>query len=230
MARLARAQGVVLRTQDYAETDRIAVLLTADSGRVDLLAKGARRIGRAWGAVLEPLNAVAAIYYVRSGLNLVRDVDLVRTFPAIRADLDRLSAALEGVRWAQALVPRDQEFTPAFRLTTAFLDQLEAGGAPRPLRIAYALRLLAAAGHGPHLAGCVRCGRQQDLHWSPEEGGLLCARCGGEGERLSPQVVRTLQALAHLPLPALARLRAPQQTLDRLDVLLPAFREVQLAR
>ena len=60
MAQLARATGIVLRTQNHAETDRIAVLLTPGEGRLDVLAKGARRLERASGAALDELYRLMA--------------------------------------------------------------------------------------------------------------------------------------------------------------------------
>lgn len=230
MAKLTRDQGLVLRTQDYAETDRIAVLLTLGHGRLDLLAKGAKRLERTAGAVLDVLNVVDVIFYRRSGLALLREVDLRRTFPHVRSDLVRLEAALSGMEWALRLVPRGMEDPEPYKLTLTFLAALEGGLSPGPLRAGYLLRLLSTTGHGPHLAGCVGCGAREGLTWSPERGGFLCRNCGGVGEALSPKLVRTLEALARLPLPALGRLRVDEDLLEQVNAMLASFRGVQLAR
>ena len=230
MAQLSRARGLVLRTQDHAETDRIAVLLTPSCGRLDLLAKGARRLDRASGAALDVLNLVDVIFYRRHGLALLRDVDLAGTFPNVRGDLKRLSCALAGLQWALALVPRWMADPNSYRNTLEFLSALERGGPPERLRIGYTLRILSATGHRPHLDGCVQCGSQKDLTWSPARGGFLCTRCGGTGEVLAPKLVHTLQGMARLPLSALGRLQVEEPILKRMDELLHLFREVQLAR
>jgi DNA repair protein RecO (recombination protein O) len=229
VARLSRDQGIVLRTQDHAETDRIAILLTPHHGRIDILAKGARRMEQASGAVLEALNVVEAIFYQRTGLKLLRETSLTRTFPKVRADFGRLSAALWGMNWALALVPSGVPNERAFRLTLSFLAALE-GGLPPEMRLAYAVRLLAAEGHRPHLAGCVVCGAEEGLTWSPDRGGFLCQRCGGRGVALSPRLPRIMEALGRLPFSALGRLRTDEETLAQIEELLVAFREVQLRR
>ncbi len=230
MARLARARGIVLRVQDHAETDRIAVLLTASEGRLDVLAKGARRLERASGAALDVSNVVDVIYYRRPGLALAREVDLVQAFPGLKADIDRLQAALEGLAWSLKLVPRGQPDPGPFRLTLEFLTLLGRGGDPRPFLLGYELRLLSRLGHAPHLSSCVSCGRGEDLTWSPEAGGFLCRRCGGEGEVVPPAVVHTLQALARLPFSALGRVRASADTFSAIAGMLAEFARVQLAR
>jgi DNA repair protein RecO (recombination protein O) len=230
VARLSRTQGLVLRIQDYAETDRIAVLLTPDRGRLDLLAKGARRLERTSGAALDFLNLVRVIFYLRRGLALLREVELLRTFPRIREELERLEEALVGLQWARSLAVKGEADPRPFKLTLQFLEGLERGWPPRLARLAYCLRLLAVAGHGPHLAGCVACGQAGELFWAPDRGGLLCGRCGGQGEPLADKVVATLRGLASLPPAALPRLQVDEETQAEVAELLSRFLEAQLAR
>ncbi len=229
MAELARDRGIVLRTQDYAETDRIAVLLTS-RGRLDVLAKGARRLERSTGAALDPLHVVDVIHYRRRGLHLLKEASFVRTFPAVRGDLERATAALKALRWVVDLVPTGAPDDRPYTLTLEFLAALDGGLHPPVFTAAYALRLLSVAGLEPHLAGCVRCARTEDLTWSPEHGGLLCARCGGRGTPVSARLWRSLDALARLPFPALARLKLSDEDLAIGVALLHQFRAAQLGR
>jgi DNA repair protein RecO (recombination protein O) len=229
VAELARDRGIVLRTQDHAETDRIAVLLTP-RGRLDVLAKGARRLERSTGAVLDPLHVVDVIHYRRRGLHLLKEASLVRTFPEVRGSLERATAALKALRWVVDLVPTGAPDDRPYALTLEFLTALDEGLPPLVFTVAYTLRLLSVAGLGPHLAGCVRCAGTELLTWGPERGGLLCARCGGRGAPVSARLWRSLDALARLPLPALARLRLPDEDLADGIALLHQFRVAQLGR
>jgi len=229
VAELARDRGIVLRTQDHAETDRIAVLLTP-RGRLDVLAKGARRLERSTGAVLDPLHVVDVIHYRRRGLHLLKEASLVRTFPGVRTDLERATAALKALRWVIDLVPPGAPDDRPYTLTVEFLAALDQGLPPPVFTVAYTLRLLAAVGLGPHLSGCVRCAGTQGLTWNPERGGLVCTRCGGGEAPVSARLWRSLDALARLPLPALARLRLPDADLAAGIALLHRFRVAQLGR
>ncbi len=229
MAELARDRGIVLRTQDHAETDRIAILLTP-RGRLDVLAKGARRLERSTGAVLDPLHVVDVIHYRRRGLHLLKEASLVRTFPRVREDLERATTALAALDWVVALVPRGAPDERPYALTLEFLTALDKGLPPRVFTVAYLLRLLAAGGHAPHLHGCVRCAGTEGLTWCPERGGLLCERCGGHGDPVPTRLWRSLAALARLPVAALARLKLAEEDLVAGGRLLDAFRAAQLGR
>ncbi len=231
MAELVRDRGLVLHTQDHAETDRIVSLLTEGHGQVEILVKGARRLEKTWGATLDLLNLAELIYYRRrTGLHLLREASVLQTFPEIKKDLARLETSLALAQWARDLIPRDVPDPRAFRLTLRFLLALESGAAPEVLHRAYCLRLLALLGYRPVLQGCLSCGKKEDLTWSTERGGLLCRGCGGEGVEVPPRVWRAMEAMLRLPLTALSRLQVPQADLTAMDALIQRFRETQVAR
>lgn len=231
MPELVRDKGLVLRLQDHAETDRLVSLLTENRGKLELIVKGARRVERPFGAVLDVLNLVEVIYYRRrSGLHLLREANLLRDFPGIRQHLERLEAALLALRWAWELVPREVPDPRPFRLTLSFLCAFEKSSVPEVLLAAYRLRLLSVLGYQPALKGCVSCGQEGQLFWVPERGGLVCGNCGGAGPEVPPRLRKTMDGLLRLPLAALLRLRLPPPDLEEIERLTLAFREVQVAR
>jgi len=231
LAELVRDRGLVLNAQDHAETDRLVSLLSEGHGKLEILAKGARRLEHTWGAALDILNLAEVIYYRRrSGLHLLREASLLRRFPKIREDLARLEVGLALAKWAEDLVPREAPDPRPFRLTLSFLSALDGEGPPEILLRAYKFRLLSILGYRPVLTGCLSCGKEEKLTWSADRGGLLCRDCGGTGEELPPRLWRTMDALLRLPLAALQRLRIPEEDLKAIDTMLAAFREAQVAR
>lgn len=230
MPKLARDEGVVLAARDFAETDRIITLLTPGNGRLPILAKGARRITSTSGATLDLLNRVEVIYYKRQGLRLLREASLLEHFPSLREDLERLEAGLAAATLSSRLVPEAQENPGPYAVLTGFLRDLAQGLPPGPGWLAYVLKMLRALGHAPHLAGCVKCGAEESLTWSPERGGLLCRRCGGSGEDLPVPLWRSLAALERLPLAHSARVRMLGQHVSQGRDLLDAFTDYQMRR
>ena len=171
MSRLTRDQGLVLAAKDAAETDRIVTVLTLGHGKIPILAKGARRLTRPSGAILDLLNRVEVIYYERAGLQLLREASLVHGFPGLRGDLDRLETALRGAVLVAKLLPERQANPVAFKLLLQCLAGLEQGISPKMLGLSFHLKILGAAEFRPHLSGCVACGEREDFTWCPERGG-----------------------------------------------------------
>ncbi|MDD5453437.1 MAG: DNA repair protein RecO [Candidatus Bipolaricaulis sp.] len=230
MPNLTRDQGIVLSARDFAETDRILSLLTPGHGKVAVLAKGVRRTTSPTGAYLDLLNRVEAIYYVRRNLNLLRDASLVEHFATFHQDLERAEAALGGAQLASRLVPEGQANPRAFDLTVSFLRTLDRGAPIAPVEVSYRLHLLASLGHRPHLAGCVNCGGEEDLTWSPDKGGLLCVSCGGEGDLILVPLWKSLRILATLPVEDAGRVRLDPELVPQGRNLIERFTDYQVRR
>lgn len=230
MAQLVRDEGVVLAREDHMETDIIATVLTKNHGKLRILAKGARRLTSPSGAVLDLANRVELIYYRRRGLSLLREASLIRGFPRLRQDLARLEAALKGLALAREILPEHQAESAVYRLLLSFLQTLEGGGDPAKTVLSFALHLLGLLGYGPHVGGCVVCGATEELTWSGERGGLLCRKCGGEGETLAPEFWRYLLAFQKLPVWAAGRIAMKGEEVQRAWDLLNEFLSYQLRR
>lgn len=223
MAKLRRTRGIVLVTRDVQETDRLALILSEKEGKIPLLVKRARRMESPYGAIFEPTNTVEFIYYVREGPYLLKEGSLLRLFPGLRGDWERLRAALEGLAMVAELLPERSPEPRALRLVQVFLRELEGGLDPGLGLLAFQLKFLSLLGQGPHLEGCVRCGSQEGLTWCPAEG-LLCHGCGGRGEEVPPNIWRGMRMLLQLPLGTAGVLRLTRVEKDLVKRLLEEFR------
>ena len=88
-----KVNAVVLRRTDLGETDRILRLLTKEAGKVDAVAKGARRgMSRLSGAT-ELFTFSRMLLAVGKSLDIVSQCEIRETFPALRDDLSHLARA-----------------------------------------------------------------------------------------------------------------------------------------
>ncbi|MGF1464978.1 MAG: DNA repair protein RecO [Sandaracinaceae bacterium] len=190
MARTIFTPAVVLRRVAYGEADQVLTLLTEAYGRVGVLARGARKSTRRFAGALEPFCVLdVEVALGRGELGRLAQARLVRAFPALLADLDRMTTAgacLELVR--ELLPPREPD--PSWLPTVVdLLEALDAGAPPEELRIAFTLRFLALTGFAPGLERCGRCDRPappgRAALFDPVLGALVCRACGGAPWKLS---------------------------------------------
>jgi DNA repair protein RecO (recombination protein O) len=197
--------GVVLRTIDYGEADRVVALLTRERGKVSAFARGARASRRRFGGALEPFTLLRLEARERRGSDLLAldSAAVERGFAAIRGDLARIACASYACDLARELV-RDAEPHPdLYGLLVEYLGRLELS-APRPAGLrAFELGALSVAGFRPCLDACVRCGGppapRARVLFHPDAGGVLCGRCGaglgGEAPQLGPDALAWLVQL-----------------------------------
>jgi DNA repair protein RecO (recombination protein O) len=212
MSEPIKLTGVVLRTVDYGEADRIVALLTAERGKVSAFARNARASRRRFGGALEPFTLVAAEARERRGSDLLalQSVSVHRGFGGIRSDLARIACAGYACDLARALVRDAQPHPALLSLLVEYLGLLDASPAlPTALR-AFELGALQGAGLMPRLSACARCGagigdRDGRLPFDPAEGGVLCSACAAAASPAAPRLsVGTALALARLQAGGLA--------------------------
>ncbi len=202
----AKLTGIVLRTVDTGESDRVVTLLTRERGKVAAFARGARASRRRFGGSLEPFTLVAAEVRERSASDLLGldQVSPLEAFGGIRGDLARIACASYAAELAQELVRDHEPHEDLFDLLAAYLALLAAAPArPAALR-AFELGALRAAGLAPRLDACARCGGplppDRAIRFDPGQGGALCGGCASSAApgapSLSPATVSALARLA----------------------------------
>src|SRR5512134_1946297 len=74
-------EGLVLRSYNLAEADRIVVFFTREHGIVRGVAKGARRLKSRFGSTLEPFSTIQLEFFQKEERELVsiQQVDLLRS-------------------------------------------------------------------------------------------------------------------------------------------------------
>ena len=149
------ATGIVLRTRPLTETSLIVHWLTAESGRLATVAKGARRAKSPFAGKLDLFYAADFSFRRsrRSDLHNLREVRLRETHGAIRQDLARLQQAGYAAAFLELTTETETPLPEIFPLVRGFLQLLCAPPPPVAQNIfALELKLLHQLGLAPELA------------------------------------------------------------------------------
>jgi DNA repair protein RecO (recombination protein O) len=223
MREIIRTEGIVLRRRDFGETSRIAVVYTYRKGKVQLLAKGARRPKSKFGAALEPLTLSEFVFYYREAKDLytLGEASIVRSYQGLRENPGRL---VFGLACAEAADRLTRELDPDHRsvraLSEAF-DALASGTSPRLVLGHYLLNLAAGVGFRPELITCKSCGTVRpagSVTFSPADGTIFCNKCAREvvgGIVLSPDAYNLLLFLSEIPASKLVRVKTAHGTVTQ---------------
>lgn len=209
--RLYSTEAIVLSRLDYGEADRILVVFTPYRGKVDVIAKGARKAMSRLGPHLD--------YFARVNLNLTRgrDLDVVTgvetldPFIHLRQNLDAYGHACYFVELVKGLTQPRQEQRDVYDLLARSLVLLDDGIGPWVVARHFEMALLHGLGYRPELFACVNCMQEiaaERNSFSAELGGLLCPRCRNEDPSsipLSVNAQKYLRTLERAGLAAAAR-------------------------
>jgi DNA repair protein RecO (recombination protein O) len=148
-------QGFILRVHPLTDTSLVVRWLTAGHGRLATVARGARQPKSAFFGRLD-LFFDAGISFQRSQrseLHALREVNVARTFPAVRADYGRLTQASYAVALVELVTEVDTPVPEIHALFGGFLAHLESAVSQARLIYALEVRLLALGGLDPVEAG-----------------------------------------------------------------------------
>ena len=192
----------MLRSIRYAEADRVLHLYSATHGRINAIAKGARRPRSRFGGRLEPFFRLDLVLYQGRGeLATVTAAHTVDGYPSLRESGPALTAAARACDAVLRLLDAAEANQPAYNLLCRYLSLLDGseegsgsypavpeldGAAGHATALAFRLKLALAAGFAPELASCARCGEVDGLSgFSGAAGGVVCGACERDGFELS---------------------------------------------
>jgi DNA repair protein RecO (recombination protein O) len=171
----------VLRARPLGEADRVYTLLTRERGKVDAVAKGARRPRSALGGKLQPLAEVCLSLHRGRSLDVIVEVRELRSHWEALVRPDAFATASLVAETVDLFCEPDLALPEIYALVGGAVAAVAASDAPAVLLPRFQLRLLHALGLAPADDACVRCGGELDTGaWLDlEAGGLGCERCYG---------------------------------------------------
>lgn len=192
--------GLVLRETPTKEADKILTVLSAELGKISVIAKGARSRRSRFSAAAEllvysemTLSQKGEWYYLVEGNTL-------ELFSGIRADFQKLALASYFAELTETVCLGDSSPEILPLLLNALYALSALGKDPELVKVAFTWRLMALAGFEPLCDSCAVCGRPE-----PEtpmldvvEGILLCRTCAAGNGNLVPLTLGALSALRHI--------------------------------
>ena len=187
-------KALVLRRSNYRENDRIISLLTPDIGKVDALARGARKLKSPLLAATEPAVLGEFVLYKGKGHTIVTAFNLEDNFFPLRKDIERFSHAALMLSACDAVARENEEAKHLFILAVRSLSRLSYSDmAANLISSAFLLHFSTIEGFKPRLNHCSLCEKPFKLDDStlldPLSGGLICKTCsiGKKAPYISPE-------------------------------------------
>ncbi|MCK5757509.1 MAG: DNA repair protein RecO [Clostridiales bacterium] len=222
-------RGIVIKTIDYLESDKLLTLLTFDRGSVLVKAKGVRKKGAklAYGA---QQFFCGDFECVESHAKLIlTGVDRVYDFSAIASDLDKYYTACHFAEIAAAVIMEDHPDEEMLRMFLNTLHILIKNNIDLNLLISiYEIRTAALAGFAPVMDECVMCGSQgKATKFSIEHGGMVCCTSGAEVDK---HVISLIETVSECDMKEMFLVSVPMESLEKLSLVSRKYLETVLDR
>ncbi len=206
---LIEVKGLVIRTVDLKESDRLLTIFTEEMGAVTALARGARTLkSRKMSSTMQFCYS-SFILFKKDDRYTVRDAELIESFFGIRDSIEGLALAayiadvLSDVTTAEG----DRDL---LRLSLNSLYAISTGKYSLPaVKAAFEMRAASILGFMPDVLGCTECGERRGEFFFDIMGGYVeCPACRKrraatdvpDPEDRERRIVRILSEPAHAAL------------------------------
>ena len=179
--RLYRTEAIVIRRRDWGEADRLLTLYSREKGKIQAVAKGARKPRSRKSGHVE-LFARTRLLVARSrSIDIVTQAETVEIYRLLRESLETATLAHYFAELLDRFTGEAEPDQALYHLISSAFGWLCERNDLGLVARYYELQLLDLAGFRPELHDCPVCGTQlepADSFFSPPDGGVLCRACG----------------------------------------------------
>jgi DNA repair protein RecO (recombination protein O) len=175
---LYRMEGIVIRSTDYGEGNKIVTLITPTHGKQGVVARGARKPKSRFASLTQLFTYGDYAYFKTGGLGTLSSGEIIESFRELRENLELAAWASYAAELADRALSDEEASGYMFYQVKACLSALAQGKDPEVLLRVLEMKIAAAAGYEPVLRACAACGREEGpFRFSAAAGGALCAAC-----------------------------------------------------
>lgn len=216
-----RTQGIILKKTDLAEADQLLTIYTQDFGKLEILAKGIRKIT----AKLRPATELfcwSEIEFIQGKQQKkLTDALLINHFPKIKKDLLKLTLASEIGQTVDELIKEQETDERMWLWLKTIFQKLNNLNLNQSLGLKlyfyFFWHFIALLGYQPELNLCHFCQRKiktGKVYFSFRDGGLICQNCQKKiklVQEINPDLIKILRIIFKQNWSFLAKIKLTQK-------------------
>ena len=143
-----RTEGIIIKRKNFGEADRIITVFTKYSGKIQVMAKGVRKITSRRSSHVELLNLSLLTLHVAK-MPILTEAETLNHFSLLKNDLKRAGYAFYVCELIDGMLAEHQENRSVFSLIQNTLFNLETTNEPKALLNKFEQELLSLLGFWP---------------------------------------------------------------------------------
>ena len=173
-------KGLVLKTMQRTDSDRLIVLFTAERGKITVCAKGSRSSKNKILPCIEPFAYSEFVLYEKDGFFWIKEAVLLENFYSIREDVVKLALASYICEVLDITVYENMQELELLRLGLNSLYAISTDlRSMKMIKAVFEMRAAALLGFAPSVNACSVCHSHSGTEFwlSLHDGEAVCSRC-----------------------------------------------------
>ena len=222
---LYKTEGIVLKSMEFKEADKIVIIYTKDYGKITAIAKGVRKTKSKFGSSLEILTYSIFLFYKGRNLDIVSQTEILESFFSTSKEVIKFAFAVNCVEVVNRLTEEREINIGLFNLLKEVLHYLKESNDPKLLSLSFKWQTMSILGYRPSLNHCCRCNKsvedQEEMYFNIKEGGLVCNNCIAKDKegcvRVSLYFNKLVRKILITPLSTISNATIPDKKMKELE-------------
>ncbi len=217
--------GIIFKIKDFSEADKLVSILGKKRGRIDAIAKGARRpTSRKTGSV-DLFNKGKFSFAEGKSLDILTEAELLDSSEKIKEDLGISKYLFYFAELIDVFFPEVSQGEELFDYFSELLDTINKENKDY-IRLSFELKLLQVGGFGPNLDNCNLCGEAlkenvERVAHAGSEIGFICRKhlTDQNFSLISDRAIKTVKFISEKDIEDAPRIKLDKDDLDLLKKL-----------
>jgi len=222
---LYRTEGVVLKSIEYRDADKIVTIYTKKYGKIQAIAKGVRKTKSKFGSSLEILTCAIFLFYKGKNIDIISQTEILESFFTASKEIVKFAFASNCAEVVNKISGEGEVNLNIFFLLKEVLHYLKEAKDPKLLTLSFKWQVLAILGYKPSFGRCCICNSkiedQKEMFFSIDEGGVICNKCLSKNKRGCIQVslyfIKLGRKLLITPLSVISKVTIPDVRIRELE-------------
>lgn len=221
---ITKVEGFIVSEVSYGETSKVINVLTKEYGLIGIMCKGVKSMkSRLRALTLRFTYGFFYIYKKEGKLSLLKDVDVISTFPTIHSDIILISYLNYLTELTQQVYKESQE-PQIFPMFLEVIKKIDNGLNPLILTNILEVKYLDFLGVGLNLDECISCGSKNNIITiNPDMGGYLCKSCVKEEKIVNIKTVKMLRMYYYVDIKSISKLEISSNVIDEINQFLNRY-------
>jgi len=222
---LYKTEGIVLKSMEYDEADKIVTLYTKNIGKITAIAKGVRKTKSKFGSSLEILTYSIFLIYKGRNIDIISQTEILESFFLASKEVIKYAFAVNCVEMVNKLTEEREINVGLFNLLKQVLHYLRETNDQKLLAMSFKWQTMSILGYRPSLNHCCRCNKsiedQNEMYFNIKEGGLICNNCITKNKetriRVSLYFAKLVRKILITPLSTISSATIPVKKMKELE-------------
>ncbi|MCX7694546.1 MAG: DNA repair protein RecO [Caloramator sp.] len=229
-----KVQGVVLKTCNYSEYDKIITIFSDKYGKIDILCNGARRTKSKQLHLTQQFCFGEYVLSKSKDMYVLNSGSLNNSFQSLLNDYKKLMLGSYFLEFIDKSIENENKNVYVLALLLKTLYLLEDGTIDNYLlKVTFDFKLVSLLGYTPQVLKCIKCGKKtlDEAFFSIIEGGLICKSCNNNVSyiRINNKELEILTKIRNIKLEDLGKIYYDKTNLKFIDELLQQYTNYYLS-